>query len=856
MKTYKTYILTACLLLIAFTLYAGTDWNVTKNMFKYQKDVDESMDADYTRNTATVCYHDTLFNFVNYRVSGNFSSIIVRKITHSGTQPNLTFNYKKYDDISTLSRLEGEEWQPAPVVFHDSLILFYTANIYEDQYANGTTRFSVYNPLNNSWSGGDYVRGNYYGGITSHGMAAVVLDDKLCLVTHDNSDHINIHWTKDLKTWYHFTALESINSSSGEDDAISAVSAPYWDQNSKRKSKLVFAYRDGSKHPYAAEYYFSDDLTLTHLRTTAITTDDTYSSVALAVGTIGPDATSTGDCIQAFLKKDVTDNSHIYHRILRFQLKNNIWTRIEENVLPQNSPKHMWASREIPLTVAILPIPDGQDVRQYMCLVYRGYDNWDYPMNVAWSETNRMKYNAAKTASSEQGVTACLAGPRYTQYIGYVEGPPPFALNHYQPVTHPEDTIGDPYVNPNAEDVSELEFSSMNTTTSDMEIGYDVGTECKFKAGFLSAELSTAFGQVWGTEIKKTIKHAVQIIAQEENTGYYITLRPVVYRAFYDVYDVNTHWMDSTFYFYMTDPKFILEPVELQSGLASDDPATFYMRSGVNFASFSTTSYGNVDNSWVQGTKVSNEIEVEQAERKKNKVTAKLKLGAELGHIFDIGFEGSFEYTMTTTTSTGNTIKSATRLNVPEYPKDIVALAYDTYWLKPNRSAGINNWWLHEGALDQETWCVTYDVTYIKHKDGTTIGHNKGMSGQENDPVETELGQNPSADPDSLPVVTKPEQVLPSGFSLSQNYPNPCRQTTKIRYQIGTDITLAHPNGYMTRLSVFNLSGTEVATLVNENKAPGSYEVEWDASQFTPGVYFYRLQSGSFKDVKKLVLLK
>jgi hypothetical protein len=60
----------------------------------------------------------------------------------------------------------------------------------------------------------------------------------------------------------------------------------------------------------------------------------------------------------------------------------------------------------------------------------------------------------------------------------------------------------------------------------------------------------------------------------------------------------------------------------------------------------------------------------------------------------------------------------------------------------------------------------------------------------------------------------------------------------------------------MTRLSVFNLSGTEVATLVNENKAPGSYEVEWDASRFTPGVYFYSLQSGSFKDVKKLVLLK
>jgi hypothetical protein len=60
----------------------------------------------------------------------------------------------------------------------------------------------------------------------------------------------------------------------------------------------------------------------------------------------------------------------------------------------------------------------------------------------------------------------------------------------------------------------------------------------------------------------------------------------------------------------------------------------------------------------------------------------------------------------------------------------------------------------------------------------------------------------------------------------------------------------------MTSLSVYNLNGSQVATLVNENKAPGSYEVELDASQFTSGVYFYSLQCGSFKDVKKLVLLK
>ena len=84
----------------------------------------------------------------------------------------------------------------------------------------------------------------------------------------------------------------------------------------------------------------------------------------------------------------------------------------------------------------------------------------------------------------------------------------------------------------------------------------------------------------------------------------------------------------------------------------------------------------------------------------------------------------------------------------------------------------------------------------------------------------------------------------------------PFAEITKIKYQVGSDILQANPAGCVTKLEVYNLSGLQVATLVNENKAPGNYEVEWDASLLTPGVYFYSLQSGNFKDVKKLVLLK
>ncbi len=86
------------------------------------------------------------------------------------------------------------------------------------------------------------------------------------------------------------------------------------------------------------------------------------------------------------------------------------------------------------------------------------------------------------------------------------------------------------------------------------------------------------------------------------------------------------------------------------------------------------------------------------------------------------------------------------------------------------------------------------------------------------------------------------------GFSLSQNYPNPFNPTTTIRYSI--------PKMAMVKLSVYDMLGREVATLVNENKSKGNYKIVFDASSLPSGVYFYRLQSGNLAINKKLVLLR
>ena len=90
--------------------------------------------------------------------------------------------------------------------------------------------------------------------------------------------------------------------------------------------------------------------------------------------------------------------------------------------------------------------------------------------------------------------------------------------------------------------------------------------------------------------------------------------------------------------------------------------------------------------------------------------------------------------------------------------------------------------------------------------------------------------------------------VVPDYYALEQNYPNPFNQMTNIKYQI-TD------KGKVS-LRVYDVSGREVATLVNEELGAGTYQVRFDAGSLASGVYFYRLQSGDFVETRKLILLK
>jgi Secretion system C-terminal sorting domain len=95
--------------------------------------------------------------------------------------------------------------------------------------------------------------------------------------------------------------------------------------------------------------------------------------------------------------------------------------------------------------------------------------------------------------------------------------------------------------------------------------------------------------------------------------------------------------------------------------------------------------------------------------------------------------------------------------------------------------------------------------------------------------------------------------VVPEKYNLAQNYPNPFNPSTIIKYSIPN---VASNYSSSVLLKVYDIIGREVATLVNQNQNPGNYEVSFDASDLTSGIYFYTIKTGSFYQAKKMMLIK
>ncbi len=159
----------------------------------------------------------------------------------------------------------------------------------------------------------------------------------------------------------------------------------------------------------------------------------------------------------------------------------------------------------------------------------------------------------------------------------------------------------------------------------------------------------------------------------------------------------------------------------------------------------------------------------------------------------------------------------------------------DRFWYDRGSSIYYSN---DNGAnfASQYTGTGTYQAMSLK-LDGTTIrGWSVTSAGGIAMYNETLIG------------ITNNQTGVPSNYLLSQNYPNPFNPTTKINFSL--------PKSGAVSLRVYDVLGNEVATIVSGNLNAGSYTIDWNASQYASGVYFYRLQSGNFTQTKKMILVK
>jgi plastocyanin len=98
------------------------------------------------------------------------------------------------------------------------------------------------------------------------------------------------------------------------------------------------------------------------------------------------------------------------------------------------------------------------------------------------------------------------------------------------------------------------------------------------------------------------------------------------------------------------------------------------------------------------------------------------------------------------------------------------------------------------------------------------------------------------------PVGVSDDELIAEEFELNQNYPNPFNPSTRISYSI--------PSASFVNLKVYDIIGNEITVLVNEEKQAGNYQIDFDATELSGGVYFYQLLTGSFVETKKMILMK
>ena len=193
-------------------------------------------------------------------------------------------------------------------------------------------------------------------------------------------------------------------------------------------------------------------------------------------------------------------------------------------------------------------------------------------------------------------------------------------------------------------------------------------------------------------------------------------------------------------------------------------------------------------------------------------------------------------------------------------------LSLNDAWISSFLTLGSN---IFAGSVGNGIWRSTnYGNTWTQINDGLGSGAYNVLSIGADDQylfagtVSSSIWRRPLSQ--IVTDVNEEINILPQQFSIEQNYPNPFNPSTKIRYSVPS-APLSLGEGQGVRLVIYDVLGNEVATLVNEEKPAGVYEVEFDASKLSSGIYFYKLsatggvgspQGQAFTQTKKMQLIK
>jgi hypothetical protein len=217
-----------------------------------------------------------------------------------------------------------------------------------------------------------------------------------------------------------------------------------------------------------------------------------------------------------------------------------------------------------------------------------------------------------------------------------------------------------------------------------------------------------------------------------------------------------------------------------------------------------------------------------------------------------------------TTTFTQLTVKMG-QLAITTLPARWYTSELDTVYYRSSVTlSSINNGWMMIAldnpfafdtsqalVIDIQQCAATSGSMWVRQSSGTPATRNYGTPGA-GCPVNY-VGQDGQIINFGVNILNfvgtkNTRNTVPKVYSLEQNYPNPFNPVTTISYSI--------PKAGNVKIMVFDMLGREVAVPVNGFKTAGSYNVEFDGSELASGVYFYRIEAGNFRDVKKMTLVK